>query len=179
MASAEKPGFSTRDIRLTAKIRAKPELVYRSLTSARELMRWWLQEAETETRNAGRLRVIWPRVRALGGVRGPGFGEREGVFVDLEPARKVAWLWKPVRGEKGVPSLTSIFILPARGGSEVTLVHSGFPLAASADELYQGYVRGWEDGLAKLKLYLETGRTCKLDSIDLEAVRILIARSRR
>ena len=179
MASAEKPGFPTRDIRLTAKIRAKPELVYRSLTSARELTRWWLQGAETETRNAGRLRMIWPRVRAVAGVRAPGFGEREGVFVDLEPARKVAWLWKPVRGEKGAPSLTSIFILPARGGSEVTLVHSGFPSAVSADELYHGYARGWEDGLAKLKLYLETGRTCKLDSIDLEAVRILIARSKR
>src|SRR5687767_2579636 len=98
---------ATRDIRLSAAIRAKPELVYRSLTSARELTRWWLQGAETDARNAGRLRLIWPRVRARKGIRGPGFGEREGVFVDLEPARKVAWLWKPARGEKGVPALTS------------------------------------------------------------------------
>lgn len=175
MPSAEKPRLSTRDIRLAATIRAKPELVYRSLTSARELTRWWLQGAETDARNAGRLRMIWPRVKGL-----TGFGEREGVFVDLEPARKVAWLWKPARGEKGVPALTSIFVLPARGGSEVTLLHSGFSAAASADALFNGYARAWEDGLAKLKLYLETGRTCKLESVDLEAVRILTtARSRR
>ncbi len=171
--------LSTRDIRLVAKIRAKPELVYSSLTSARELTRWWLQGAETDARNAGRLRMIWPRARVQDGARAPGFGEREGVFVDLEPARKVAWLWKPARGEKGVPSLTSIFVLPARGGSEVTLLHSGFPSAASADALYHGYARAWEDGLAKLKLYLETGRTCKLESVDLETVRILTVRSRR
>jgi len=180
MSSAEKPRLSTRDIRLVATIRAKPELVYRGLTSARELTRWWLQGAETDARNAGRLRMVWPRVRAQDGVRAPGFGEREGVFVDLEPARKVAWLWKPARGERGVPALVSIFILPARGGrSEVTLLHSGFPSAASADALYRGYACGWEDGLAKLKLYLETGRTCKLESLDLEAALILTARSRK
>ncbi len=179
MSSAEKTRLSTRDIRLTATIRAKPEDVYRGLTSARELTRWWLQGAETDARNAGRLRMVWPRVRAAGGVRGPGFGERVGVFVDLEPARKVAWLWKPARGEKGVPALTSIFVLPARAGSEVTLLHSGFPSAAKADELYRGYARAWEDGLAKLKLYLETGRTCKLESVDFETVRILMARSRK
>lgn len=178
MPSAEKSRLATRDIRLSATIRAKPELVYRSLTSARELTRWWLQGAETDARNAGRLRMIWPRVKGRGGA--PGFGEREGVFVDLEPARKVAWLWKPAINERGVPALTSIFVLPARGGkSEVTLLHSGFPAAASADELFHGYARAWEDGLAKLKLYLETGRTCKLESLDFEAVRILTTKSRK
>lgn len=178
MPSAEKPRLSTRDIRLAATIRAKPELVYRSLTSARELTRWWLQGAETDARNAGRLRMIWPRVPGKNG-DAPGFGEREGVFVDLEPARKVAWLWKPARGEKAAPALTSIFVLPARGGCEVTWLQSGFPSAASSDALYARYAHGWEDGLAKLKLYLETGRTCKLESIDLEAVKILTARKRK
>jgi hypothetical protein len=76
-----------------------------------------------------------------------------------------------------VPALTSIFVLPARGGSEVTWLHAGFP--ASADDLHRRYARAWEDGLAKLKLYLETGRTCKLESLDLEAVRILTARKRK
>ena len=161
---------TTRDIRLAAFIRAKPEVVYRTLTSARELTRWWMSGAETDARNAGRVRMIWPKARDG---RAPGFGEREGVFVDLEPARKVAWLWKPARGEKGVPPLTSIFVLPARGGSEVTLLHSGFSAAASVDRLYEDYAGAWEDGLAKLKLYLETGRTCKTESVDLEAVGIL------
>jgi len=182
MPSAEKPRLLTRDIRLSATIRAEPDLVYRSLTSARELTRWWLQGAETDARNAGRLRMIWPRLKSAAAA--PGFGEREGVFVDLEPGRKVAWLWKPARGEKGVPALTSIFILPARKGSEVTLLHSGFGAkaksrSASPEELYCLYARAWEDGLAKLKLYLETGRTCKNESLDLEAARILTVRSRK
>jgi uncharacterized protein YndB with AHSA1/START domain len=165
---------TVRDIRFSVPVKAKPDEVYKALTSARELTRWWLLGAETDARNAGRVRMVWPRVRGRDGVRAEGLGEREGVFVDLEPARKVAWLWKPARGEKGVPALTSVFMLPAgRKGSEVTLVHAGFPGAKSADRLYLGYARAWEDGLAKLKLYLETGRTCKMETLDLEAARIL------
>ncbi len=176
MPSAEKYRFHTRDIRLTARIAAAPELVYRSLTSARELTRWWLQGAETAALNGGQIRMVWPQLQVPNGVFS--FKERKGVFVDLEPARKVAWLWEPLRGEKEAPSLTSIFILPARGGSDVTLIQAGFPVGARADALYERYARAWEDGLAKLKLYLETGRACKLQFLDLEAARILTTRSK-
>lgn len=162
----------TRDIRLVARLRAKPQTVYQALTSARELTRWWLLGAETAARNAGRVRMIWPRVRGRDRLS-QRLGEREGVFVDLEPGHKVAWLFKPARGERGVPPLVSIFIGARGAGCEVTWLHGGFSSAASADAPYRGYARAWEDALAKLKLYLETGRTCKLEALDLEAARIL------
>lgn len=165
-------------MRLAVLIRAKPDVVYKALTSARELTRWWLLGAETDARNAGRVRMVWPRVRRSDGSRCDGFGEREGVFVDLEPGRKVAWLFKPVRGDRRAPPLVSVFVGAKGAASEVVLVHAGFPSGPSADELYRGYARAWEDGLAKLKLYLETGRTCKMECLDLEAARIL-SRSRR
>jgi uncharacterized protein YndB with AHSA1/START domain len=177
-AVLRRPRSKTRDVRLAVRVRARPEAVYRALTSARELTRWWLLGAETDARNAGRVRMIWPRVRNVDGVRCRGIGEREGVFVDLEPGTKVAWLFKPARGDRRAPPLVSVFIEKRRGGSEVTLVHAGFPSDASADDPYCGYARAWEDGLAKLKLYLETGRTCKMERMDLEAARIL-TRSRR
>ena len=179
MPSVEPLRLSTRDIRLEAKIRAKPERVYQALTSARELTRWWVLGAETDARNAGRVRLVWPRLKGGQGSLPGGFGERSGVFVDLEPARKVAWLWKPAAGEKGVvPPLCSIFILPTRsaGASEVSLLHSGFPSAKASDGLYLHYARNWEDGLAKLKLYLEAGKTCKADVIDLESAARLTRR---
>lgn len=166
--------LKTRDLRFSVRVRAEPEAVYRALTSARALTRWWLVGAETDARNAGRVRMVWPRVRDHGGGVKGGFGEREGIFVDLQPGRKVAWLWKPARGEKRVPPLTSVFIDPRRGGCEVTFLHAGFPSGPSADGVYRGYACGWQDGLAKLKLYLETGRTCKHELVDLKAVRILM-----
>lgn len=169
----------TRDLRLSVRVKAKSPRVYQALTSARELTRWWLLGAETDARNAGRVRMVWPRVRDKDGVRtAGGFGEREGVFVDLEPGLKVAWLWKPARGEKGVPPLISLFLEPKGAACEITLLHGGFSAAASSDKTFLGYARAWEDGLAKLKLYLETGRTCKMESIDLETVNILLRRGR-
>ena len=177
-AASRRPLSKTRDIRFAVKLRAKPTAVYQALTSARELTRWWLLGAETDARNAGRVRMVWPRVRRGDGRRPRGLGEREGMFVDLEPGRKVAWLFNPAPGERRAPPLVSVF-LGGRGSScEVTLLHAGFPSAPSSDRLYEGYARAWEDGLAKLKLYLETGRTCKMETVDLEAVRIMTRRRR-
>lgn len=151
----------TRDLRLSASIKAKPQYVYQALTSARELCRWWLSGAETDARSTGRLRMVWPKSEGSRSV----FGEREGCFVDLQPERKVAWLWKAGARRDRVPPLCSFFILPKGRGSEVTLLHAGFSSRPAADRVYQSFSQGWEDALAKLKLYLETGKTCKADTI--------------
>ena len=155
----------TRDLRLLVRVRAKPAAVYRALTSARELCRWWVMGAETDARSGGRMRLVWP------GGRRSIFGEREGCFVDLEPERKVAWIWRPARRKNLVPVLCSFFILPRRGGCEVMLLHAGFPGRPAADRVFLAFAQAWEDGLAKLKLYLETGRTCKQDLLTFKALR--------
>jgi uncharacterized protein YndB with AHSA1/START domain len=165
-----RPRSRTRDVRLCVRIKAKPGHVYRALTSARELCRWWLSGAETDARNAGRLRMVWPRrpdCRSFS-------GEREGCFVDLEPERKVAWMWKAGSRRNGVPPLCSFFILPKGRGSEVTFLHAGFPRRQAADKAFACFALGWEDALAKLKLYLETGRTCKQEVLTLTGLRILL-----
>jgi len=154
----------TRDLRLSLDIQAKADDVYRALTSATRLCRWWLEGAETDARNAGRFRMVWPKLRAPDS-RTPfpphvARGESEGVFVDLDPGRKVAWLWKASR-QKDIPLLASFFIRPKRRGCEVTLVHAGFSKSRAADKRYSGCAAGWEDCLAKLKLYLEAGKSCR------------------
>ncbi|OGR90520.1 MAG: hypothetical protein A3J74_03425 [Elusimicrobia bacterium RIFCSPHIGHO2_02_FULL_57_9] len=173
--------FKTRDLRFTIKIKAKPERVYRALTSATELCRWWLQGAETDARNAGRFRMIWPKLKkegtnSNGKGRFPSYvamGDSEGYFVDLEPWRKVAWMWKLPRGKR-FPPLSSFFLSPRGRGCEVTLVHAGFSAKPSTDKYFQGCAEGWEDCLAKLKLYLETGRSCKAQALDFAAMKRLL-----
>jgi uncharacterized protein YndB with AHSA1/START domain len=187
-AFSRRPRSRTRDLRFHLRINAKPEAVYRALTSATELCRWWLQGAETDARSAGRFRMIWPKVRSENGDNGNGraarpfpphaaLGDSEGFFVDLEPGRKVAWMWKPQR-RSAVPPLSSFFIIPSGRGSEVTLVHGGFPSRPTVDKCYVGAAQGWEDCLAKLKLYLETGKTFKSQVLTFDAVKSL-ARSGR
>ena len=175
--SFARPKARTRDIRFTLKIKAKPEQVYRALTSATELCRWWLQGAETDARNSGRFRMVWPKLRRPSAqADAPGrerafpqsvaLGDSEGFFVDLEPGRKVAWMWKPRK--RTYPPLSSFFIVPAGRGSEVMLLHGGFSSSRSADKYYRGCCEGWEDCLAKLKLYLETGRTAKSQTLTFD-----------
>ncbi len=175
----------TRDLRFTLRIKAKPEQVYRALTSATELCRWWLAGAETDARSAGRFRMVWPKVKPKASENGNGhsgksfppntaLGDSEGYFVDLEPGRKVAWMWKLKRAKRLYPPLSSFFIERSGRGCEVTLVHAGFSSAASADKFYQGCAAGWEDCLSKLKLYLETGRTCKAQPLDFTELKSLL-----
>lgn len=174
----------TRDLRFSVRIKARPEAVYRALTSATELCRWWLQGAETDARSGGRLRMVWPRVKCGGADNQNGhparrfpphaaMGDSEGCFVDLEPGRKVAWLWRH-SGRRGIPPLSSFFITPMGRGCEVTLLHSGFSNRAPADKQFEGCAQGWEDCLAKLKLYLETGRACKAQILTFDGLKPLL-----
>ena len=152
------------DLRLAVSLRARPEQAYLALTSARELCRWWLSGAETDARNGGGFRMVWPKSpRQADYPRG--LGEKEGFFVDLEPGRKVAWMWKA--NDKTAPPLISFFLRPKARGCEVTLLHAGFPANAASGRQVACFRRGWEDCLAKLKLYCETGRTCKADTLSL------------
>jgi uncharacterized protein YndB with AHSA1/START domain len=169
--AVRRPSLSkTRDLRFSLNLKAKPEQVYLALTSARELCRWWLQGAETDARNMGRLRMVWPKIRTkAGGVFPPhtAIGESEGHFVDLEPGRKVAWVWKINRGRGPIPPLSSFFLSPRGRGTELTLLHAGFSSQPGSDRCFEGCSQGWEDCLAKLSLYVETGRTCKAQVLRL------------
>ncbi|MBI4424569.1 MAG: SRPBCC domain-containing protein [Elusimicrobia bacterium] len=156
------PSFKHRDIRLSASVKAQPEHVFKSLTSARELCAWWTDRAETDARNGGRLRLVWPAT-AEEPAR-----EARGLFVDLEAGQKAAWLWSPAG--RGVPPLVTFFIERRRGGASVTLQHAGFSAAAACDRRYGDWSRFWEDCLAKLALYLDAGKTCKAERLALRDV---------
>lgn len=156
--------FRERDIRLSVRIKASPERIYKALSSARELCLWWLDRAETDARNLGRFRMVWPTRR-----------EGRGVFVDLEPGRKLAWAWDGL--ERSVPPLTTVFIEPKKRFCLVTLVHAGFPARSSKARVEQ-FGEFWEDCLAKLALYLESGKTCKSDKLTLAEFDLLRSRSR-
>lgn len=149
------------DIRLAVAIKAEPAEVYRALTSARELCVWWLDRAETDARNMGRWRMEWP-AKAEAGRR-----EAAGFFVDLEPGRKVALMEEERTLPKGLPPLSTFFIEKRPRGSEVTLVHAGFASPA----LEARWRARWEDCLAKLRSYLETGRGRKDQTLTLASVR--------
>jgi len=152
--------FRRRDIRLSVFVKASPKRLYSALTSARQLCAWWVDRAETDLRNQGRFRLVWPPGQGGRGAEG------RGVFVDLEPGSKIAWLWDKRSLPRGVPPLTSVFLERGRGGCRVTLVHAGFSARHSADRLFKKCARTWEDCLAKLRLYVESGKVLKAEALS-------------
>lgn len=169
----EKKSSKTQDIRLTVDIKATPKRIYKALTSARALCRWWLEGAETNAKNMGRFRLLWPTIKTAGEKSKRLFpphtatGEVNGVFVDLEVGKKIAWIWE-VSPKWKHPPLSTIFIEAQGQHSRVTLIHPGFSTKPRLTKYLIGARAGWEDCLAKLKIYLETGKTAKTQIMTLK-----------
>ncbi len=145
--------MTTRDIRADVTVKAAPERVWRALTSSRELGRWWGCSAIADPRNGGEVKLRWSGPASDSYPQG--LGALEGIFVDLEPGRKVAWIWKLPADLGDVPPLSSVFLTPIKGGCEVTALHSGFE-AGAADNHREAFARGWAGALRRLRSYLET-----------------------
>ena len=158
----------TQDIRLSVKIKASPKKVYAALTSARTLCRWWLEGAETNAKNLGHFRLVWPKIKGSKIKRAfPLYAsqrEIKGFFVDLEPGRKIAWIWE-LPSKKKYPPLSTFFIERDGRSSVVTVIQCGFSNHPSAQKYLASASQGWEDCLSKLKLYLETGKTAKSQTL--------------
>ncbi|PCI36803.1 MAG: hypothetical protein COB53_08375 [Elusimicrobia bacterium] len=174
LALRQRNSSITKDIRITIPLRAASGEVYRALTSARELCIWLAQRAETDARSMGRLRIVWPKADWIEN------NDMTGVFVDLEPEKKVAWLWDDRSCPQGVPPLVSMFIeeRPRRSGTSLTLVHAGFSGAAAKRKLLEAFRLRWEDFLAKLRFYLDAGKTCKAERLTFADLETRLKRKR-
>lgn len=148
----------TRDIETEVEINAPVEAVWKALTDAEELTRWFPLEAGTNP--DGTLRMSWrdefcwdSRIEIAEPNRHFRITSVESL-ADQQPA--------PEAAERSVavarPTVTDFF-LEARGGKTVLrLVHSGFSADAEWDALYDGTRRGWKFQLWSLRHYLENHR---------------------
>ncbi len=109
-----------RTIEKTLEIAAPPEAVWKTLTDAKELVRWFPLKAEVEPRVGGRIWLSWE-------------GEFEGEHrIEIfEPERHLRTTWNPMTKDEGGPTELSVdYHLEGRGGGTILrLVHS-----ASAEE---------------------------------------------
>ena len=135
-------------VRLQTFIAAAPERVWHFL-GTEEGLKAWLGPKEYEPRLNGRVLFVVPE--------GEDTYHMTGEVKRFDPPRELAFTWREqkVGGEPWpVPTLVSIRLLPADGGTVVQLTHSGFerlPEAIAARE-YAGYVRGWERRPAMTRL---------------------------
>jgi len=137
-------------------IQAPPERVWRALTKAEELSKWFQVKIEGEIAAGNE---VW-MTSLHKGYEGIRFRVR---FVELTPPTRFAWQWHPGAVDPNVdysdePRTTVTFTLePCGSGTRLTLTETGFNEISMARraKVFADNNRGWAEVLVWLSNYAE------------------------
>lgn len=138
---------ATRGQEHAIEIDAPPEAVWRAITDAEEITRWYVPEARVDLREGGTYRVSW----------GEGMDGESEIAV-IEPGRRLRLEHRPMPGSPEMPTgpiVEEYTIESADGRTVLRLVTSGIPNSEDWDWFYEGTKRGWTIFLMGLRHYLE------------------------
>jgi uncharacterized protein YndB with AHSA1/START domain len=150
--------MSDRTIEQTIEIDAPPEAVFRALTDAEELSRWWTTRAVSDPRTGGSFSYTWE------------FEEqternhtREDTYADVTADEHLRYDWPMPFGNTVVD-----FRLEPRGdGTTLVLEHEGWGTGGDWDQSFEMHVGGWQFFLGNLKTYLEQGEDRRAEAMGL------------
>lgn len=138
-----------RDVTMTVEISAAPDAVWRALTDAGELTRWFPLEAKVEPGEGGSWWIGWP----------PGPWQFSCDVATWQPGRRLELVERRDDPAAAGHVLRIDFRLEESGGAtRLTVVHSGFGRGAEWDDEYHGVERGWRYELRCLAHYLDRHR---------------------
>lgn len=146
-----RPGVASRAYRATFHLAAPADAVWKALTDARELARWFPPSARVEPGEGGQIELDWP-----------GFFTWPMRVDAWEPAQRLLLTYPSgTHGPAGQEAvrLAVEFQLEGHGGeTTLRIVHSGFGPDAQWDAELDGVSRGWGAELANLAHYLQRHR---------------------
>jgi uncharacterized protein YndB with AHSA1/START domain len=128
-------------------IDAPIEAVWKAITNAEELTRWFVEAAKVEPGVGGRIWISW------GGAE-----EGESRIEVWEPNQKLRLALKPIEMGTAKPGNAMIneYTLERRDGKTVLrFVHSGIPDSPDWDGFYDGTNSGWPSFFRAMRHYLE------------------------
>ncbi|MEK6644082.1 MAG: SRPBCC domain-containing protein [Planctomycetota bacterium] len=147
--NAQSPGTEAapRSVEKVMEIKAPVEAVWKALTEADELTRWFPLQAKATPGVGGKIWVSWGA---------PIEGESEIQIWEPNRRLKTTWPFAEGHGTMGGVVLTVDYLLEAKGGTTtLRLVHSGFGHGADWDTQYDSVRQGWDFELRGMRHYLE------------------------
>lgn len=138
----------TRTLECTLTIGAPVDAVWKALTDAAELARWFPPHARVKPGVGGHVWMSWDS---------PWDGELPIEAWEAQKHLRTAWPWTGGASEDGGPAHVAVdYHLEGKGGTTtLRLVHSGFGMGGAWDNEYEGVSTGWNFELRSLKHYLE------------------------
>lgn len=134
------------------------EVVFKALTQADQLVRWFPSRAESDPRAGGNFKLFWDFTEASQN------GSQEGNYVEFVPGEKVSYTWMVTEGS--VPTLVTILLKEANGETTLELDHSTTHEGADEKKLHDGHANQWEFFLMNLKGYLEAGMDLRKEKLN-------------
>lgn len=136
-------------------MRAEPARIFRALTVAEELERWFFSAARTDPRTGGDYRIEWQHAEEPERNHA-----RFGTYRRLVPDELVEFEWHGTRKAPAgdlPPTLVTITLTPRDGGTLVRLVHTGWPQNEDGAGLLKGHDMGWTFYMENLEAWLTGG----------------------
>jgi uncharacterized protein YndB with AHSA1/START domain len=124
----------------TVEIAAKPERVFRALTSPEEIVKWWGSEEMYKTQRWTADFRVGGAWRAEGRSSDGSTFAVEGEYLAIDPPRKIVQSWKPDFDGGNVTTITYV-LEPTDAGTRITLRHEGFGDRADS---CRSHGVGWE-----------------------------------
>jgi uncharacterized protein YndB with AHSA1/START domain len=146
----------TRAVEASIEVAAPPDAVWRAVSEAHELVRWFPAEARATPGVGGSIRIAWD-----------GNWQSDSRIEIWEPPRRLRTVveerphdsnGQPVPAVEPLPIAVDYEIEGAGERARLRLVHSGFGKGAEWDDEIEGVRRGWGFELRGLKHYLERHR---------------------
>ena len=149
---------NTRHVAKTVEIGVRVSEVWKALTNAEELKRWFPLDAEVKPGPGGSIRMAW-RDDFVWTFDVDVWEDEKHLRLVYDPAKDFTAYSEPAPAEAtpGEAKLLSVdYHLEGKAGATVLrLVHSGFGVGADWDQEYDSVSRGWDSELISLRHYLE------------------------
>ena len=141
-------------------IKSSKDVVFKAISEADELMRWFPTKVESDPRTGGKFKFEWKFTDASQN------GSQEGEFVEVIPNEKLTYTWTA----KSISTLVTFVLSESNGETTVELDHSTAQDGADEKMLHDEHADQWGFFLMNLKGYLEAGmdmRTEKLNQLTI------------
>ncbi len=141
-----------RAIQQTMIIAASPDKVFKALTDARELTRWWITRGTSDAHPGGRFEYVFefkdPKQN----------GKQSGAYLEVVANQKLSYPWEA--GEFGGGNNTTVVfaLSEVEGGTRLELDHAGYGSDGAWGPVYDMTAQAWGFFLGNLKTYLEAGQ---------------------
>lgn len=143
-------------VQQTVTIKSPPEVVFKALTQADELMRWFPTRVESNPRPGGKFKFTWEFANTSEN------GSQQGEYVEVLPNRKVSYTWTA----ESIPTLVTFNLTEAGGGTTVELDHASVQNGADHEKLHEMHANQWGFFMMNLKSYLETGMDLRKEKLN-------------